>query len=576
MADFDPSSIEDMTRLRRAIREQRERFKPYYENRKVLQEALSDPVHRSVHVDTLDRKPHNALDKALRIITRSVVDQNPTLRVVRTKQPRTAGMLKAQLDVWGRQIGMADVLQGMFQEAWLRWGIAYTGYETPDIGRGMAPFVHVLDFDDYFIDDRGNDETDIDFEGHYWSVRIFELENNESYNQEAVAKLRQSAKTRYRNQVSTIYDWVDVRTVWLPHEGIEVTITDDDNNSIPEPLRVRPYIGPPPGPYVRLSFGNVRGNMIPVSRASMLYDLHEFIMRAYRQVYKQADRSLEFFAYSGEAEKDAEKHRVAQDGEYVNMENPAGVQRVKKGGVDPQTLAAAIHADDLFDSDAGNLKLMGGLGPSAETLGQERGLGAGVQAMIDDFRQKMNKLAKRLYEVGAWYILNDPFNGRSEEFPNNAKRMVEWVTSNGNTVSSEWSPDSAFQLDPSDPDMEIVPGSMVSRSAEGQLQALIQSFQVIAGAMALPGAKPGIFDLEYFTKLIAEYSNQPEIEKLFTTATDSSSVAPGAEGATQFGQQKGSATPPQGAGGQPQQNKLAERLIFSGGANQPGNGQQSQ
>lgn len=565
MANFDPASIEDMTRLRRAIREQRDRFKPYYENRKVLQEALSDPVHRSVNVDTLDRKPHNALDKALRIITRSVVDQNPTLRVVRTKQPRTAAMLKAQLDVWGRQIRMADVLQAMFQEAWLRWGIAYTGYEVPDVGHGMAPFVHVLDFDDYFIDDRGNDENDIDFEGHYWSVRLFELENNPSYDQDVVGRLRQAAKTRYRNQISTIYDWVDVRSVWLPHEGVEVTLTDDDNNSIPEPLRVREYIGPPPGPYVRLSFGNVRGNMIPISRASMLYDLHEFIMRAYRQVYTQADRSLEFFAYSGESERDAEKHRTAQDGEYVNMENPAGVQRIKKGGVDPQTLAAAIHADDLFDSDAGNLKLMGGLGPSAETLGQERGLGAGVQAMVDDMKQRMDKLAKKLYEIGGWYLLHDPFNGRSAEFPSRPKKMVEFVTSNGNTVEPEFSPDMALSLDPNDPDMEIVPGSMVSRSAEGQLQALIQSFGTIASAMALPGAKPGIFDLEYFTKLIAEYSNQPEIEKLFGTAPDAASVVPGAEGAAQFAQQR-PAPQRSGGNGQPQQNKLAERLIFSGGA----------
>jgi hypothetical protein len=563
---FDPYNAEDMQRLRRVIREQRQKFAPYRENRKVLLDAINDPCHRSYEVDSLDRKPHNPLDKFVRIVTRGVVDQNPSLRIVRSKRPRVSGMLRSQLVDWARDVDMADVLQDMFIEGLLRWGTCYTGYETPDSGYGMNPFVRVLDFDDYFIDTRGNDEDNIDFEGHCWARRLYEIQRDASYDQNVVDRLSEGVKTRYRNETTTLYPWIDLRCVWLPEENVELTITDDENNIVLEPLRVRPYVGPPPGPYLRLSLGDVRGTMVPVSRMSMLYDLHEFVVRAYRQVYTQADRAMEGYAYDKNSEKDAEKHRTLIDGEYVGMDNPKGIEKITKGGVNPQTLAAAIHADDLFDTDAGNLKLVGGLGPSAETLGQERGLGVGVQAMIDDMRTRMNKLAKRLYEVAGWYILRDPLrlNRRVEDGGDpNTEGGVMWTTGNGNTVRSTWTPEIAAGMNPDEQEMEIIPGSMVSRSAEGQLQFLVQSVQAVASMMALPGNEQEVFHHRRFKELMAEYGNAPELNELFGEAPNAESVVPGVEAAGQF------ARPParsSGGNGQPKQSKMVERMIFSGGA----------
>ena len=548
---FDPTNTEDLTRLRRVIDEQRMRFRPYYDNRKVLLDALNDPCHKTEEVDTIDRRPHNPLDKMVRILTRGVVDQEPTLRIVKSRNARATGMLKEQLVSWAKQARMAEVLQNVFQEALLRWGIIYTGYETPEAGYGMIPFAQVLDFDDYFIDTRGNDEHDVDFEGHCWARRLDHIQSDQTNDQNVVDRLAESAKKKYRNKVTTLYTWVDLRCVWLPQEGVELTLVDEMNGSILEPLRVKKYVGPPPGPYVRLSLGNVRGNMVPVSRMSMLYDLHEFISRAYRNVYEQADESNEFYAYAGESERDAEKHRTARRFEYVRFDNPAGVVKQKKGGVDPGTLGTAIHADDLFDSDAGNLKLIGGLGPSAPTLGQERGLGIGVQGMIDDMKSRVGKTATRLYETAAWYITHDPL--RNEQ--------VEWTTPNGNRVQSDWTPETGASIDHDESFMEIIPGSMVSRSAEGQLQFLIQSMQVIASSMALPGEEPPVFRHRRFRELVAELGNAPEIAELFGEATDVSSVVPGVEQAAQFNRQPGR----QSGGGQPQQNRMAERMIFSGG-----------
>lgn len=553
---FDPTSVDDVSRLRSCIREQRGEFQKYYDNRKVLQDALADPCHKSDEVDTLERRPHNPLDKFLRIVTRGVVSQSPTLRIVRSRQPRVAGMLKSQLEDWGRSVRIDQLLADVFQEALLRWGVCYTGYETTDSGYGMNPFVDVIDFDDYFIDTRGNDEHDIDFEGHCWARRLDHIQRDPTYDPNIVDRLTESAKKRYRNKVTTLYPWVDLQCVYLPEERVELTLTED-RTAIEKPIRVRPYVGPPWGPYPKLNLGKVRGNMVPISRMSMLYDLHEFVARAYRHVYAQADRALEFHAYSGDSEQDAEAHRTALDGEYKKMDNPNGVVTHKKGGVDPQTLAAAIHADNLFDEDAGNLKLMGGLGPSAPTARQEAGLGAGVQAAVDEWRQRVDTFAKRLYETAAWYIRNDPLR----------QGPVEWTTPNGNTITSEWTPEMALGMDPEDPDMEIIPGSMVNRSAEAQLTFLTTAVDAIAKTMALPGEQPAVFRHSRYRELVAELGNAPEIAELFGEAPNQEAVVPGVEAAAQFGQRQGR---PPSAGAAPQQgNKMVERLIFSGGQQQP-------
>jgi hypothetical protein len=557
---FDSESPEDLSRLRRAIRECRQHLQPYYDNRKVLIKALSDPCHRKEEVDSLDRKPDNPLDRMLRILTRGVVDQNPTLRIVRSRRPRAAGMLKSMLQAWGRRNGMAHRLQDVFQETILRWGIVVTGYETPSSGPGKEPYADVLDFDDYFIDGPGSDDRDIDFEGHCYRRRLDEIEAEPSYDRSAVAKLKDMSPSTRRDGHFRLYDWVDLKNVWMPQEGLELVIADYDGRFMETPpLRIRQYSGPPPGPYLRMDFGRLRGSRIPVSRASMLYDRHEFIIRARRQNYVQADRSLEYFGYTGESEKDAEKHRTAMDGEWIRFDSLQGTERFRKGGVDTGTMAAAIHADELFDRDAGNLNLAGGLGPSAPTARQEQGLGFGVQQMIDDMKLKTNDLAKRIYETAAWYMVRDPL--RFEE--------AEFTTDSGNTYVSQWTPEIGLGFDPGDPEMEIVPGSMVSRSAEAQLKYLVESVRAIASMMVLPGEQPEVFRHGRFKELLAEYGNAPELDELFGEAPDRASVVPGVKEAGLFAKAGGRSA---GGGGRSSPDKMAEKLIFSQARSQSGEG----
>lgn len=552
---FQPENPSDVRRLRNSIERSRTETQKFRNNRKVLLDALSDPCHEFADIPTEMRKPLNPMRRMFNIFTRGVVDQNPTLRITRTKQPRTAGMLKEKLQRWAQDSRLSETLQGVFHEALLRWGWGYINY---DVGKqGIEIYLDCLDFDDCFIDMRGSDEHDIDFEGHDFGRRLYELQDNPKFNQAAVSEMA----TRYAkdSDLDPIYKWCELRCVYLPKEKLILTLSKDAQGDDP-PLRIQEYVGPPTGPYPKLNLGRTRSRMVPVSIASDLYDLADFVVRSVRHVFVQADRQVEFFTYNGESKKDADRHRLALDGEYFQMENPASVTRNVKGGVNPQTLATGIWADDKFDTEAGNLKLAGGLGPSADTAHQESMLGGGVQAMFDDAKQKMTKFTTQVYDTVAWYMARDPIRGN--ESVGNPPEMVEWTDSRGIRAASKWIPGVGETMVPGDPTMEIIPGSMVSRSAEQQLAALNGSIQRIAQTMALPGEAPAVFKHSRYRDLEAELGNMPEIGELFGEAPSPAAVVPGADAGGQFGQQQGR---PQG-GMKPQgQNPAVDRMLYSGG-----------
>ena len=564
---FDPKNLEDLSRLRRSIKSSMKKLDKYDDNRKLLQDSLHDPCHQAEPVETEKRSPVNSLDDAVTILTRGVVDQNPTLRIVRTKRPNMAGMLKTKLEKWAAQVDLSGTLQGAYHECLMRWGIVFMGYDMDERGV-VIPFAKTLDFDDYFIDMVGSDEDDIDFEGHRYCVRYDELlDPSTGYIQENVEKIGRYKSSRRKGGYvqDALYDRVELIYVYLPKDRL-VLVLPHENCGVTEPIHIVDYQGPPWGPYLRLDLGKVRGAMVPTSRLSMWYDTHEFELRAYRHVFSQADRQLQAWGYSGENKKDADKHRTLADDEYVGFEGGKdAVWPINKGGVNTQTLAAAIHASNKFNERAGNIKLAGGLAATAPTARQEAGLGVGVTQMIADSRNRMQKLTKRIYETAAWYFLRDRELRADPE-------IVEWQAPSGLKYPSKWQPWLWDDVDPGDPEMEIIPGSMVSRTAEAQLAFLTQQTQNIGGLMVLPGSEPQVFNLSLYKRLVSEYGNAPEIDQLFSSVPDASQVVPGVESAASVAQR------PQSAPGGVKAatdgaDRMMERMIFSGGqqAAQPAN-----
>jgi hypothetical protein len=450
---------------------------------------------------------------------------------------------------------MASILRDGFHEMLLRWCKAYVSAErTPD---DVEPKVEILDFEDYFLDMRQTDDRDIDFEGHEYDILRDELHDPEKYDQEAVKSMDDSTRSKDQFVRRPLYDRSRVRCCWLPRHRLLLTLPAKGGNKA---LRVQEYKGPPQGPYIGMALTKRRGSIIPTSRASFLLDLHDFCAVTQRQVFLQADQFCEFFLVDSQFEQAADIHRTAEYGRYYTVDNINAVKREIKGGVNQGTMLTSMQASDMFNERAGNLRLLAGQSTGEPTARQANQLGFGVDQMVRDCRSALNKFARQIYDQVAWYILNDDVS---------PMKQVEWTDDAGITSPSWWMPGVGRQLQGGDPELEIIPDSMIDRSSEEQAAALIDSVRTVASLLTVPGNAPVFLNHQEVVEHLGELRNQPELAKLFGQAPDVESLVPGNEAAGGVIQQGEKAPVP--SGGPSPMDRMKEKMMFQ--ATQP---QQSQ
>jgi len=543
---FDPFNPNSISRLNAAIEESISGLSRYRKNYNHLRNALSDPCHEN-KPRVEDRQVVSKLDELFTILTRACVSRNPSQRIGRTRYPRIAGMLKSQVEDWGIRHDMASKLRDALHEGLLRWCIGYMSAKVD--ADGVEPILKILDFEDYFIDLRQADENEIDFEGHEYEVFREELDDPNYYEQEAVQALGDGSRAREQFGQRPLYDRVRLRCCWLPRHGLILTLAADGG---PKALRVQEYTGAPPGPYIRMALTKRRGTIVPTSRASSMMDLHDLCTVTLRQVFLQADQTVEFDLCDSQFEQVGEIWRTAEQGQMYTVDNVNAVRNVRKGGVNQGTLLASMQASDMFNERAGNLRLLAGQSTGEPTARQADQLGVGVDLMVRDFRLALNRFASQVYGQAAWYFLNVNAGPVKE---------VEWTDEAGITAPSPWTPGVGSQLPRGDPELEIIPGSMIDRSAEEQAAALLDSIRTVSGLLAVPGNKPVFLDHMELVNVLRELRNQPELGKLYGQAPDVASLVPGSEtaGAAMQGG-GGPAVGPRPAPGP--SDRLKEKLMF--------------
>jgi hypothetical protein len=385
-----------------------------------------------------------------------------------------------------------------------------------------------------------------------------ELSNSSYYDQEAVASMGDSPRLFDPSyQGRRLYDRVRVRLCWLPRNGLLLTLPAQGGSRA---LRIQRYEGPPGGPYIKESLTKRRGAIVPTSRASFLLDLHDFCAVTRRQVFLQADQFCEFFLVESQFEQVADIHRTAEYGHYYTVDNANAVKRELKGGVNQGTLLTSMQADDMFNERAGNLRLLAGQSSGEPTARQTAQLGTGVDAMVRDCRTALNRFAHKVYRQVGWYILHeDP-----EVSP---EREVEWTDEADVTAPSPWVPGFANQLPEGDPELDIIPESMIERTAEEEMVSLLDSVRAVAGLLTVPGNKPVFLDHQELVDQLRVLRNQPELGKLFGHSPDVGSLVPGSDTAGMVMQGGGGQGRPMG--GQPPADRLKEKLMFQSQTQEP-------
>mgnify|MGYP001166575060 CR=1 FL=1 len=257
------------------------------------------------------------------------------------------------------------------------------GDVTADAG---MPFASNVSLDDFFFDTSAKKWSECKYAGDIYRMPLDTLLHSGVYSGEALDDLQAATEFHTGERLrelsmgveavqNDVEDMVDVADVWLPREGVIRTyiVQSRQNLKLKEGhIAEMEWDGKELGPYHLLHFDEVSENILPCSTAADLHPLDRLINNLYRKNARKASRQKDTPIYSPSGEQAARKLRNASDGEWISVTDPKEVNVIKHGGIDGNLHGFMLNSMELFDRMAGNLQAMLGLGPSSDTVGQER------------------------------------------------------------------------------------------------------------------------------------------------------------------------------------------------------------
>lgn len=525
-----------MKRLAEAVRWSYQRLQPFREN---AREVVRQYVGYNYSDDgTDDRVPINMMELASNIFATQLAANTPRA-LVSTKHAAlkvSAADLEIALNHLLGEIDLKTSIHRAVANAIMYpWGILKIGLGTAgeieidgvlhDLNQ---PFVDVVEFENYICDMSAMSEEEKQFEGNIYRLPYDEVKGNKSYDgpgqedlkpeeythitatgDESIIALSVGEDGGYGSE-NTYREMVQLLDLWLPADGVVVTVPWDFADSVsPENyLRLVEWSGPEPGPYAKLSFNEVPGNLMPLSPAATWMDLHTLLNTVFRKLGRQAERQKTVVGYQGDASDDAKRIKDASDGDLINMNNPAGVNEIRQGGADQVGLAFSIHVKDLCSYMFGNLDVLGGLSPQSDTLGQDRLLAASASKRLGSMADATVTMAQKVIESLAYWLWTDPLI----ELP-----MVKRIPGlEGFEIESRYTPESR-EGDYLDYNFKIEPYSMQHKSPGDRLMSIDRLFgKYLANPLVMQSMmEQGIgVDAEGLIRLVAKYEDMDELEEL--------------------------------------------------------------
>jgi hypothetical protein len=352
-----------------------------------------------------------------------------------------------------------------------------------------------------------------------------------------------------------------LRDVWLPKEGKMLTM----GNMTKTLLRVVDWEGPATGPYKKLGYSDVPGNLMPLSPVSLWRDLHELSNKLLRKLGNQAESQKTVLGFSGGDDESVANFKGASDGEGIRYTG-ADPRPLTAGGVDPRTMAFYLQCRDMFSYFAGNIDSLGGLGKQTGTVGQDKMLGAAAGSQMRDMVDRTVDVIREIFRDLAFYEWNDPLSERMLEKP---------IPGTDMSIPVKWGKDSKKgKFDMYDLDIDVY--SLQDNSPDVRLQKLDMIMKNYIIPLA-PQIKEdgGSVDVQAIFKMVGKYANFPELEDVVKFSEPQSS---GQQQQPQQGQRvpQGTAPPSGGDGGggggmsrQGADATLSQQLLSQGPAGGP-------
>lgn len=375
------------------------------------------------------RNPVNTLALAVMIHVRLLAAKTP--RVLITSRYKelapTAANLELALNQIPEEINLDSTFRRLVMEALFAVGIAKVGLHTVGNVLGHSygqPFVDIVTLDDYFCDMAARSWETLDYEGNdYWSDydEVMEYDWNagstnglkpDEYNITNENGEKKAESISNNGSVETYADKILLRDVWLPSEGLLITYAVKSEKILHE----IEWDGPKFGPYHKLGYTDVPGNLLPLSSVSLWRDLHELGNDLFRKIAEGASRKKTVLGFDGSDDAGVEAFKMAKNGDGIKWggRNP---EKLEAGGIDASTLAFYLQTRDLSSYFANNLDSLGGLAAMAQTVGQEKLIGEAAGANLRDMGDKTTLCIKNIFKALAHYEWTDPVRKRTLNKP---------------------------------------------------------------------------------------------------------------------------------------------------------------
>lgn len=467
----------------------------------------------------------NQLALAVETFTIHMIPQRPAVNITtdHVQHKPTAESLKIAINHEFERMNLQHVLEDIVINAWMRMGIAKIGYsagnyrrignEVVDVGQ---LFVSSVSLDNWVHDMSCTDFNKCSFYGDRYLITIEEMKKMPLYDKKSHStkdansidafdnnhdRLKSLSNGDHTYQEADLNDKIEVWDIYLPFEKKIITVPDSQDAYGEKPLKIIEWDGPEAGPYKFLRFGRVPENSMPMGIGPQLMDLHIQNNNLYRKLLDQAKRSKSVVGFKSKHRQDAERVRDADDGEVIAMDDPQAVQEYHIGQINQQIAAHAIMLDQQFDRQAGNMSLMGGLGASSDTVGQEQLLQANGSSRVNLYKSKVRDFVRDVAKDIAWWRYNDanynpvifkPIPGTDEKIETSILRIAEFVDFN----------------------FEIEPYSIAYNPPEAKLAKVSNVLNQLAPFMQLMMEQGLSIDFESLVNLFADYAAIPEIKDI--------------------------------------------------------------
>tara|TARA_R110002051_G_scaffold126025_3_gene199371 strand:- start:1947 stop:3749 length:1803 start_codon:yes stop_codon:yes gene_type:complete len=533
MVKYNVKMQDKMSRLSEAMQYSRRKMQPFRENRlSHIRQYVGSNYSES---GAGDKVPINLLEMAINIYRRQVVASRPQV-LVSTKSNKLkaeAADFESVVNHTLDEIDFETTLQRWVLDAMFGLGVVKVGLAPGRTGEidgfrhdvGQV-FCDNVDFDDFCFDMTAKRWDQIQYCGNRYSLpyelvmdmKLFGnkdlipnpyVRSTNEQGDDRASVLQTGGETMGTEQYMPV---VELWDVWLPYENVIITMQADDVGggfSSNEPLKIIDWDGPEIGPYHLMSYIDVPSNIMPLSPAGLLTDLHDIVNRLFRKLGRQAERQKTLTVVAGGAEEDGRRIVNANDGDTILSDRPEATKEMKFGGVDSPSLAFMIQLKDLFSYLGGNLDSLGGLAPSAKSGKHDSLLQQSASVRIDDMQARTTSAVKKVVESMADYIFYDPAP---------STRIYRDIPKSDMSVKVDFNPE-IREGDSLDYAVDIAPYSLQSRSPAERLQTINETMMQIIIPMSQQLQQRGIVpDMERYMEIMSKYSHTEEIADILKIA----------------------------------------------------------